>query len=212
MFFTKFSKISAVCEGTKDLMVAIFLVDQSHFLYCSKAFKKVMGENYHLLMEQGWSYWFSFMNDEEISLVKKQLLSFFKDPLETKQLILTYHFKNFLKETICIKQEVFLYQLKSRTLAINYFFDVTEKERIKCCLHDTLPNTRLTDLSYYAPISEREKEVLKLVADGYSSKQIADQLYISNHTAISHRKNLMEKFHVKNAAQLIKKASKILEL
>lgn len=171
-----------------------------------------MGDNYHLLMEQGWPYWFSFMEDDELLMVRKQLQGFFKSPLGTRQLVLTYHFKNFLKETICIKQEVFLYKLKSRTLAINYFSDVTEKERIEICLEEAVPNDCLPDGNSYEPISAREEEVLKLVADGYSSKQIADQLYISNHTAISHRKNLMEKFRVKNTAQLIKKASKILEL
>ena len=51
-----------------------------------------------------------------------------------------------------------------------------------------------------------------MVADGYSSKQIADKLFISNHTAISHRKNLIEKFKVKNTAQLIKRASRNIEL
>lgn len=61
-------------------------------------------------------------------------------------------------------------------------------------------------------ISIREKEVLKLIADGFSSRQIADQLFISKHTAISHRKNLIEKFRVKNTAQLIKKASKVMDL
>ncbi len=61
-------------------------------------------------------------------------------------------------------------------------------------------------------ISSREKEVLHLIGEGYSSKQIADMLFISNHTAISHRKNLIEKFQVKNTAQLIKKASKVMEL
>jgi DNA-binding CsgD family transcriptional regulator len=57
-------------------------------------------------------------------------------------------------------------------------------------------------------ITEREKEVLRLVSKGYSDKQIADQLFISNHTAISHRKNLIQKFGVKNTAELIKVASK----
>lgn len=58
-------------------------------------------------------------------------------------------------------------------------------------------------------VSCREMEVLRLIANGYSAKQIADKLYISEHTAINHRKNLIEKFHVKNTAELIKDASKV---
>lgn len=58
-------------------------------------------------------------------------------------------------------------------------------------------------------VSSRELQVLKLIASGYSAKQIADKLYISEHTAINHRKNLIEKFNVKNTAELIKDASKV---
>ncbi|MGK7397235.1 MAG: LuxR C-terminal-related transcriptional regulator [Candidatus Cyclobacteriaceae bacterium M3_2C_046] len=57
-------------------------------------------------------------------------------------------------------------------------------------------------------VSEREKEVLDLISQGFSSKEVADKLNISNHTAITHRKNLITKFKVKNTAELIKEASK----
>lgn len=54
-------------------------------------------------------------------------------------------------------------------------------------------------------ISTREKEVLELVAYELTSQEIASKLYISNHTANSHRKNLMEKLNVKNAAGLVRR-------
>ena len=54
-------------------------------------------------------------------------------------------------------------------------------------------------------ISNREKEVLHLVAFEMTTKEIAAQLYISNHTAISHRKNLMEKLDVKNTAGMVRR-------
>ena len=55
-------------------------------------------------------------------------------------------------------------------------------------------------------VSLREKEVLRLIADEYTSKEIAKQLIISNHTALSHRQNLMEKLGVKNTAGLVRRA------
>jgi DNA-binding CsgD family transcriptional regulator len=58
-------------------------------------------------------------------------------------------------------------------------------------------------------ITKREREVLKFLASGCSTKKIAEQLAISLHTVESHRKNLLEKFKAKNSAELIKKASKI---
>lgn len=55
-------------------------------------------------------------------------------------------------------------------------------------------------------ITPREKEVLELVAKGFSTKQIADQLDISIRTVESHRINMLKKFKVSNTAELIKKA------
>ena len=65
-----------------------------------------------------------------------------------------------------------------------------------------------THLNPVRDISLREKEVLKLISDGYATKEIADKLCISFHTVESHRKNLLEKFGAKNSAELVKAASK----
>jgi len=54
-------------------------------------------------------------------------------------------------------------------------------------------------------ISNREKEVLTLIAYENTAKDIANKLYISTHTATSHRKNLMEKLDVRNTAGLVRK-------
>ncbi len=57
-------------------------------------------------------------------------------------------------------------------------------------------------------ISSREKEVLELIADGFTNPQIAAKLFISLHTVDSHRKNLLTKFGINNTASLIKLAAK----
>lgn len=59
-------------------------------------------------------------------------------------------------------------------------------------------------------ISKREAEVLDLIGDGKIAKEIANKLHISINTVITHRKNLISKFKVRNTAQLIKKASQLL--
>ncbi|MCB0636492.1 MAG: helix-turn-helix transcriptional regulator [Lewinella sp.] len=59
------------------------------------------------------------------------------------------------------------------------------------------------------PISEREKEVLVLIADGYSTGEIAQELFISATTVVTHRKKLLAKFNARNTAELIKKACKL---
>jgi two-component system, NarL family, response regulator NreC len=51
-------------------------------------------------------------------------------------------------------------------------------------------------------ISDREKEVLQLVALGLTNKEIAEKLYISSHTVITHRKNITSKLGIKTIAGL----------
>ncbi len=51
-------------------------------------------------------------------------------------------------------------------------------------------------------ISEREKEIVKLVALGKTNKEISDCLFISPHTVITHRKNITSKLGIKTIAGL----------
>jgi DNA-binding NarL/FixJ family response regulator len=51
-------------------------------------------------------------------------------------------------------------------------------------------------------ISDREKEVLRLVAVGLTNKEIGDKLFISTHTVITHRKNISAKLGIKTIAGL----------
>lgn len=55
-------------------------------------------------------------------------------------------------------------------------------------------------------LTEREKEVLKLIAEECSTKEIAEKLFISPNTVETHRKNLFSKLKVKNLAGLVKYA------
>ncbi len=55
-------------------------------------------------------------------------------------------------------------------------------------------------------ITPREREVLELISKGYTYREIAEKLFISEETVISHRKHLLSKFKVHNSAKLIKVA------
>ncbi|SFW43486.1 response regulator [Cellulophaga fucicola] len=58
-------------------------------------------------------------------------------------------------------------------------------------------------------LTNREKEVLKLIAEEYTTQEIADELFLSKHTIESYRKNLISKLNVKNLAGLTKHAIKM---
>ena len=57
-----------------------------------------------------------------------------------------------------------------------------------------------------APLSPREREVLELIAEGRTSKEIGSKLYISTQTVETHRANLMSKLGVHNVAGLVMSA------
>ena len=56
--------------------------------------------------------------------------------------------------------------------------------------------------SSWDTLTQREREILKLIAEGYKSKEIADFLCISVKTVIKHRSNLMEKLDLHNISAL----------
>ena len=56
------------------------------------------------------------------------------------------------------------------------------------------------------PLTTREREVLKLIAEGITNKEIADLLFISARTVEHHRANIMRKLNIKKTANLIKYA------
>lgn len=57
-------------------------------------------------------------------------------------------------------------------------------------------------------LSEREIQILSLISEGLTNKEIGDKIFISAHTVASHRKNLMKKFQAKNNVDLVISAIK----
>ena len=57
-------------------------------------------------------------------------------------------------------------------------------------------------------LTHREREVLLYIANGFSAREIASMLFISESTVVTHRRHLIDKFQVKNVAELIKEASR----
>lgn len=58
----------------------------------------------------------------------------------------------------------------------------------------------------YEKLTDREKTVFRLIAEGYTSRQIAETLFLSIKTVMTHRANIMEKMNLHNRADLVKYA------
>ena len=58
------------------------------------------------------------------------------------------------------------------------------------------------------PLTDREREVLQLIAEGHTSREIADILHVSVSTVDTHRKKIMDKLSIHNTSGLVKYALK----
>ena len=70
----------------------------------------------------------------------------------------------------------------------------------------SIASMMIKNMSSKDMLTRREKEIIKLVVDEYGNKQIADKLFISEHTVEAHRKNIFRKTGSKNIVRMIKYA------
>lgn len=82
------------------------------------------------------------------------------------------------------------------------------KKYFSMAVAETLLQRTATQTDSIPRLTRREKEILTLVAAGLTNQEIADKLFISITTVISHRKNLLTKLEVSNTAALISFAMK----
>jgi DNA-binding NarL/FixJ family response regulator len=83
----------------------------------------------------------------------------------------------------------------------SYFSPPVAREIVK-----QLRSPRRDEQEPYALLSSREREVLQLIAEGLSAKEIASELKISTKTVEAHRTSLMRKLGVRKATELVRYA------
>jgi DNA-binding NarL/FixJ family response regulator len=95
--------------------------------------------------------------------------------------------------------EEFLFAIKELASGKDYFSDKVSKIVLKGLQSKAQKNDELEKTH----ITNREKEILKLLAKGRTSQEIAETLFISYFTVGQHRKNILEKLGLKNTAELV---------
>ncbi len=83
-----------------------------------------------------------------------------------------------------------------------YFTDDVKEKMMQTLLNGQPKNEGSQDGVLISSLTKREIQVLKLVAQQYSTREIAEELIISESTVETHRKNLMKKVKVKNSVGL----------
>ncbi len=90
-----------------------------------------------------------------------------------------------------------------------YFFDqVTIEVIIQKALEHPQRFYDVQDNAYES-LTSREQEIMRLLAEGFSVKKIAQNLYISYRTVENHRTSIFRKLKVKNAAELVHYATRL---
>lgn len=83
-----------------------------------------------------------------------------------------------------------------------YFTEDIKEKMMQTLLNGQVKNEGSQDGVLISSLTKREVQILKLVAQQYSTREIGDELHISESTVETHRKNLMRKVKVKNSVGL----------
>lgn len=92
--------------------------------------------------------------------------------------------------------------IKNVAAGKQYFSSDVSSVLVKSIMED-VPKKHVRDI-----VSSREKEVIVMVAQGYSNNEIGEKMCLSPRTIESHRRNIMQKLDVKNTAEMISYANK----
>lgn len=147
-------------------------------------------------------------------------------PTEQKNYIFTYNLrlKNAKQEYVNLRQRCcyiksdekgnplitmgMLFSIENYVRKENPTIQVIEKIDSKENTCSAVSKKIYSPLNEATHISTREREVLLLLAEGLTSKEIAEKMFISENTVINHRKNMIWKSGVRNAAELLSYAIK----
>lgn len=133
----------------------------------------------------------------------------------TKILILTmYNDQAFIRKLIEIGASGYILKNKGKEELVEAIKDIAEG---KTFFGREVTNTLISGIQTVIkhkpekeiPLTKREIDVVKLIADGKSTPQIAEELFIAHSTVETHRRNLIDKTGVPNSKALIKWAIKM---
>lgn len=144
--------------------------------------------------------YFSFSMDD-LNYLMQQALS-------KKTLCITHHItKDTIKKVMNAGVSSHILKDCDHNEIIEAIYATAKGEKFFCGkILETLSQKENSSFSYSCQgvnISVREAEIIKFIAAGYTNKEIADKLFLSNHTVTTHRKNIMSKLGVNNTAGLI---------
>ncbi|RKX82817.1 MAG: DNA-binding response regulator [Spirochaetes bacterium] len=148
--------------------------------------------------------------------ITKQIL---KDLPDIKVVIISVHSKiNYIKEAFLAGAKGYIIKESApdkllegiqKVLKGNYYMDSYVSHEVVQELLLEKKHVEEPKRDAYGSLSSREQQILRFLAEGMQTKEIASKLFISVKTVENHRANIMRKLNVKNIVELIKYAAKI---
>ena len=91
----------------------------------------------------------------------------------------------------------------------DYFLDSSVSHKVvKRLMESSTKLEKITDATY-GTLTPREQEVIRLLAEGLSTKKIAEKLFISPKTVENHRSNIMNKLDLHSTHELVRYAARL---
>lgn len=96
--------------------------------------------------------------------------------------------------------------LINENLTLNIPFINSENTIFQKVIKELIPSgeKNLNNFLRFQTLTKREKEILKLIADGNSNKSISELLFISQHSVKTHRRNIYKKLDIHKTSQLVR--------
>lgn len=151
----------------------------------------------------------SFQEDGKFDL--EQIAQIKKNYPAVRLLILSSLLSNEkLMDVLAYEVDAFLLNECDEDEFLNAVKAVKKDEKFYCghvmgaLLHKVIRKDEAEEETFSSSIlSEREIEIIQLIADGFTTKDIAQRLYLSFHTVGTHRRNIFRKLNVRNSSELI---------
>ena len=90
-----------------------------------------------------------------------------------------------------------------------YYLDSSLSQQVVKKLFDSQEKENQLSLSAYGSLTPREQEVMRLLAEGFSSKKVAEKLFISPKTVDNYRTSILNKLDLRSTVELVRYAAKL---
>ncbi len=204
-------ELKKVCDASPQMVTILEMHQYTYsMVHCNKSAYAFLGVNEEVVTTLGYSYILKLIHPDNISAVYR-LVKYFKNP-DNFNKIFSYTFylnsSNGWEWTYASVQPASFNDDGSVKYMIGVGCSINDMMKTKEQFKSFRKNLHFFEdnLDKYVSLTDREKEILKLITEENSSNEIAEKLSISPYTVDTHRKNLIDKLEVKSSIGLAKYA------